>query len=122
MKKAPFSIRLTESERAQLDQAAGDMPLSDYIRSCLFGEHVKHRRPRGKAPVKDHRSLAQVLGALGASRLASNLNQIAKAAHMGALPLTPETEDELRSACAEVRAMRRDLLAALGVRADGDEA
>jgi hypothetical protein len=116
MQKAPYSIRLTEKERAILEQAAAGMPLAAYIRQKLLGIEVSHRRPRGKTPVKDHQMLAAVLGALGQARLANNLNQIAKAAHMGALPVTPEVEEELQAACAAIHDMRVNLLFALGVR------
>ncbi|MCE8511054.1 hypothetical protein KBY28_21655, partial [Ruegeria pomeroyi] len=66
------------------------------------------------SPVKDAEALGRVLGALGASRLSSNLNQLAKAVNTGSLPVTPETEADLVAACEEVRALRDDLLRALG--------
>lgn len=110
----PFSLRLSFEERARLEQAAAGMPLGAYIRSKLFGTDLTPRRTRGHAPVKDHAALGQVLGALGASRLSSNLNQIAKAAHIGALPVTPELEEELSEACSAVQSMRAELMRALG--------
>ena len=115
----PFSLRLTFDERAILEKAAAGMPVGAYIRERLFGPDASHRKTRGKAPVKDHRALAQVLGALGASRLSSNLNQLAKAAHMGALPVSEELEAELKSACEAVGEMRHALVTALGQRSDG---
>ena len=114
--QAPFSLRLTREERAILETAAAGKPVSAYIREKLFGPGASHRKARGKAPVKDHRALGQVLGALGASRLAGNLNQLAKAAHIGALPVTPEVEADLRAACNAVGEMRGALMAALGLR------
>ena len=54
------------------------------------------------------------MGALGGSRLSSNLNQLAKAVNTGSLPVTPETEDDLKQACREVAEMRAELLRALG--------
>jgi hypothetical protein len=116
----PFSIRFTFEERAKLESAAGGMPLGEYIRQKLFDGDLSPRRTRGRSPVKDHAQLARVLGALGASRLSSNLNQIAKAAHMGALPVTPELEEDLQEACQAVRSMRRDLMRALGF-PDGED-
>ncbi|WP_299632588.1 hypothetical protein [uncultured Roseobacter sp.] len=110
----PFSIRFTFEERARLKKAAAGMPLGAYIRQKLFEGELTQRRTRGKNPVKDHTELARVLGALGASRLSSNLNQIAKAAHLGALPVTPELEEELGQACRDIRNMRTDLMKALG--------
>jgi len=116
----PFSIRFTFEERAALDKAAAGAPLGAYIRQQLFDGELTPRRTRGNAPVKDHAALAKVLGALGASRLSNNLNQIAKAAHMGALPVTRELEDELKEACGSVRDMRADLMRALGFQQSED--
>ena len=115
-KKAPppFSLRLSLEERAALERAAAGQSLGAYIRSKLFEGDLTPRRTRGHRPVKDHTALAKVLGALGQSRLSSNLNQLAKAAHIGALPVTPELEEELSDACAQIREMRTDLLKALG--------
>ena len=90
------------------------MPLGQYIRQRLFEGDLTPRRTRGQTPIKDHAALGQVLGALGSSRLSSNLNQLAKAAHLGALPVTPELEADLFEACDSIRAMRRDLMIALG--------
>lgn len=112
---APFSLRLSDEERAELERAAGSQPLGAYIRARVFGERVTPRRPV-RRPIQDAQALARVLGALGQSRLASNLNQIAKAANAGALPVTPELEDELALACRDVREMRTALIAALGLK------
>jgi len=110
----PFSLRLTFDERARLEREAAGMSLGAYIRERLFGSNVAPRKTRGKFPVKDHEALGRVLGALGSSRLSSNLNQLAKAANTGSLPVTPDTEAELREACAAVLVMREELLMALG--------
>lgn len=112
----PFSLRFTVEERAALERAAAGMPLGVFIRQKLFGGDLTPRRTRGRTPVKDHAALGRVLGALGQSRLSSNLNQLAKAAHMGALPVTPELERELLEACTWVRGIRDDLMRALGHR------
>lgn len=110
----PFSIRFTFEERARLDALRGRQSLAAYIRECLFGEDAAPRKKPGNSPIVNAEALARVLGALGASRLSSNLNQLAKAVHMGSLPVTPETEEELQEACAEVKALRTDLMRALG--------
>ena len=60
--------------------------------------------------------LAKSMGELGKSRLASNLNQIAKAANIGALPVSPELEDELSEACGAIQDMRDLLVKALGLK------
>jgi hypothetical protein len=110
----PFSLRLSHEERARLVAEAGRKPLGSYIRERLLGENAAPRKRRGNSPVKDHEALGRVLGALGRSRLSSNLNQLAKAVHTGSLPVTPETEADLKQACREISAMRADLLRALG--------
>ncbi len=110
----PFSIRFTFEERARLDEARGRKALAAYIREVLFSKDAYPRKKPGNSPVKDTEALGRVLGALGASRLSSNLNQLAKAVNTGSLPVTPETEADLVAACEEVRAIRNDLLRALG--------
>lgn len=118
---APFSIRFTFEERAKLEEAAAGMPLGAFIRQKLFDGELTPRRVRGHKPIKDHAELARVLGALGQSRLSSNLNQIAKAANLGALPVTPELEAELNEACQSIRSMRSELMRALGFASPGGE-
>lgn len=117
---APFSLRLTFDERARLEKDAAGLPLGAYIRERLFDEKAQPRRTRGKFPVRDHEALARVLAELGRSRLASNLNQLARAANTGSLPVTPETEEDLARACATVAEIRRELLRALGVPGHGE--
>ena len=116
---SPISLRLNRFEREQLERDAGDRTLSAYIRERLFGKHIgpfQPRRPKRKrhSPTPDHVILAQVLGKLGESRLASNLNQIAKAANIGALPVTDELMFELHAACANVQEIRDEIIKALG--------
>ncbi|MGE3992572.1 plasmid mobilization relaxosome protein MobC [Pseudorhodoplanes sp.] len=66
--------------------------------------------------MKDGEPLGRLLALLGQSRIANNLNQLAKAANQGALPVTVEVEADLRAACAEVFEMRLLLLRALGIK------
>jgi phosphoglycerate dehydrogenase-like enzyme len=116
-KLPPFSLRLTFEERARLEELAGDMPLGSYIKEKLFDRPLR-KRARLRRPVKNEQSLAKLLGMLGQSRIANNLNQIARAVNIGTLPVTPETERDIRRACAEVQLMRMELLRALGQRSD----
>jgi len=111
----PFSLRLSFEERAQLEQEAACMPLGRYIRSKVLDGKAGPRRTRGKFPVKDHEALGRVLGALGSSRLSSNVNQLARAVNTGSLPVTQETKAAIKQACREIAQIRQDLLAALGL-------
>ncbi|MEO0695660.1 MAG: plasmid mobilization relaxosome protein MobC [Pseudomonadota bacterium] len=113
---AAYSIRFTSEERARLDLEAGPDGLAAYIRAKLFDGEVSPRKVTPPKPSADRERLGRVLGALAQSRIASNLNQLARAANTGALPVSPEIENELRGACADVALMRAELLRALGVR------
>ncbi len=113
-KGKPFSIRLTDSEKELLRGKAGNTPLGIYIREAILD--ASPRPQKQQAPVKDGEPLGRILGLLGQSRIASNLNQIAKAANQGSLPVTKELEDDLRKACAEVFEIRLLLLGALGIK------
>jgi len=110
----PFSLRLTYEERARLDAERGSKTLAAYIRERLFGIDVAPRKKRGNSPVQDKEALGRMAGALGQSRLSQNMNQLAKAVNSGSLPVTPETEAEIKEACREISEMRAELLAALG--------
>lgn len=118
---APLSIRLSTEERVRLERDAAGISLAAYIKGRVFGEDVPRRTTRGKAPIRDHKVLGQLLAQLGASRLASNLNQLAKAAHAGALPVTPDTEAALQRACVDIAVMRALLMQGLGMRAQEPE-
>ncbi len=113
----PFSLRLSAAERAELIRRAGSKPLGVYIRAQLLGNVTTPRRSR-RQPGADQQTLAKLLAELGQSRLSSNLNQLAKAANSGSLPVSPETEQVLVQACEDVRRMRHALLSALGFRVE----
>lgn len=110
----PFSLRLTYEERARLDAERGEKSIAAYIRERLFGANAAPRKKRGNSPVQDKEALGRMAGALGQSRLSQNMNQLAKAVNTGSLPVTPETEAEIKEACREISEMRAALLAALG--------
>lgn len=112
-KGKPFSIRLTDSEKDTLRKKAGSTPLGIYIREAILDAAPRQQRPQ--APIKDGEPLGRILGLLGQSHLSSNLNQLAKAANQGSLPVTTETEADIRQACADVIEMRLLLLRALGL-------
>ena len=113
-REAPFSLRLTFEERAKLEAAANGVPLGAYIKAILFSNELPKVRRRGTQPVKDHEVLGRVLATLGQSRLSANLNQMARAVNTGTLPVHPETEADLRQACADIHEMRKALLEAFG--------
>lgn len=123
-RQTPFSLRLSFEERANLERLAAGESLSSFIKRHVFTEEGRRNAApptkRGKAPVKDHILLGQVLAALGRSRLSQNLNQLAKAVNTGNLPLDYDVERDLRQACGDVQAMRSILMRALGMKTDDD--
>ena len=111
----PVSLRMTFEEKANLELAAAGMSLSSYIRWRIFDPASPPPKRRGKNPIKDHVALAQLLGLLGQSRIANNLNQLARAVNSGSLPVMPETEAALSKAASDIDHMRRLLLEALQI-------
>lgn len=113
----PFSLRLNEDERKELEGKADGQPLGAYIRGQLLGAKAVSRKRTGR-PGVDHQKIALVLAALGQSRLSQNINQLAKAANMGTLDVSLETDQALQTACAEIIALRQILIEALGLKVE----
>ncbi|WP_238475681.1 hypothetical protein [Rhodophyticola sp. CCM32] len=109
----PFSIRLSDEERAALERQAGSMPLSSYVKSVVFADEAPRHRKRRAMPEADQRLLAEILARLGASRSASNLNQIAKHLNQGTLVIDEDLEADLKQAIVDVAWMRVTLIEAL---------
>jgi len=110
-----ITLRLTEDEMAKLKHLSTGMTVSAYIRKCIFGKDEAPRKVRLKAPVKDQEALARVLGKLGESRIANNLNQMAYEAHCGSLLLDEQTYNQIKEAYEHISSMRLHLLEALGI-------
>ncbi len=82
------------------------------------------KRTRGESVSHDHKQLAKLLGALGKSRIASNINQLAKAANSGSLPVSKEIIKALNESVAAIRWMRETLIKGMGIKPqskDGDD-
>lgn len=116
----PFSIRLTDDEKRILLARAGSVPLATYVRDLILRNDSQASRRRTRNPVKDSEALARVLASLGQSRIANNLNQLARAVNIGVLPMASDAERDISEACEAVAAMRRDLIRALGLMEGGD--
>jgi hypothetical protein len=112
---SPLCLRLTPEERLRLEQDAGDMTLSAYVRLRLFAPENIHQRRWGKRPVKDRQELGRLLAGIGQSRIANNLNQLARAVNSGSLPVCPETEQAIYQAYEHVVWMRQTIIKALAL-------
>lgn len=115
-REPPFSLRFSSEDRARLEREAAGMSLAACIRWKLFDPASPPPRHRNKVPVKDQQALSGLLAQLGKSRLSSNLNQLAHAVNSGSLPVSPDVEDDLRQAAADVSLMRALLIDALGLK------
>ena len=118
----PVSVRLTEQEYERLRYDAGVMSMAAYIRLKVFEqeETAPHRKPytrKKMTPSSELTMIGHMLGGLGESETASNLNHIAKAVQIGALPVSPELSDKIEDACEAVQDIRLMLVSALGVKA-----
>jgi hypothetical protein len=111
---APLSVRLTEEEIERLNHdSQGYASRNDYIKERLFNQRRQQVR---KAQAKDREALSKILGLLGASRLANNLNQLAYKANVDTFLFTPEVKQQLDEAYEAIMQMRQLLLQALGYR------
>nr|WP_229884158.1 plasmid mobilization relaxosome protein MobC [Roseobacter sp. MH60115] len=102
------------------------MSLSAYVRACVFEEDAKVRKTRPKDIIEDKKAAAEVLALLGQSRIASNLNQLAYHANIGALIFGEAEKEQITEANAHLAAIRTLLMQALGkqqrsVKAEGDK-
>lgn len=120
---SPFSLRLTEDERRMLEVAAAGQPLAAYIRWLIFKDTtpvLPKKRTREIAANPDRQELAKILGTLGKSKISQNINQLAKAANSGSLPVNLEVIEELNNACAAVKWIRETLIKAIGLKPQSD--
>jgi len=108
----PFSMRFTDDERRVLEMAADGRPLAAFIRWLIFKEDMPElpkRRTREQMAIPERKELSKLLGTLGKSRISQNINQLAKAANSGSLPVNHEVVEELNNACDAIRWMRTTL-------------
>lgn len=114
-KSTLVTLRLTTGERERLEELAVGMTLSAYIRACVFAEEERRRKRRPRSVVADRQAAAEALALLGQSRIASNLNQLAYHANIGALLVEDRERAQIDEAYGHVLSIRALLMTALGV-------
>lgn len=97
-----------------MEELAGDTSLSAYVRACVFADDAKLRQTRPKDIVEDKKEAAEALALLGQSRIASNLNQLAYHANIGALIFGEAEKEDIAEANAHLATIRSLLMDALG--------
>ncbi len=110
---SPLTLRLTVEERARLEELAAGMTLSAYVRACVFAEEERLRATRPADAIAEKKALAEVMGLLGHSRIASNLNQLAHHANLGLMIEDDRAKDQIAEANQHLLAIRTALMAAL---------
>lgn len=108
-----LTLRVTLDEKAELARLADGSPVSRFIIDAIL-KHGK-RAPKSLRFV-DKEIISQLLGYLGKSRIASNINQLAKAANSGSLPVNDDVVKALNEAVAAILWMRDMLIKALGLK------
>lgn len=117
-RRAPFSIRLSDDERAKLERKAGKRSLGSYARAKLLGDDQQPRRTAAAKPSIDYALLGQALGKLGKSEQVSCLFLLLVAAEENRVTVSEKDRAALHDACTGVREMRAALMGALGLRDD----
>ena len=116
----PYSIRFTQAQRDFIREQASAMNMKDaqWIRHRLFSETAltPSKQKHVLLPLSQEKELAQILYLLGQSRMANNLNQIAKAVNTGTLIVDPEVYAQIDKSYRGIQWMRRTLIQALGLR------
>jgi hypothetical protein len=112
---APFSLRLNEQERQELAKLANGRPWGQFIKDAIFAHGARPTSTK-KPALADQKLLAKLLGALGQSRIASNINQLAKAANSGSLPVNDEVLKSLKEAVSAIGWMRECLIRGMGLK------
>ena len=108
-----------EEERKALETAAAGRPLAAYIRWLIFKEDMPEmpkKRTRGETADIDQKAIAKLIGALGQSRISANINQLAKAANSGSLPVNHDVVESLNESVTAIQWMRDTLIKALGLK------
>lgn len=116
----PFSMRLNQEERDELQKLAAGLPLGRFIKDAIFSSGQRPASSR-KPSIVDQKSFAQLLGAIGQSRIASNINQLAKAANSGSLPVNKEVIEGLNDAVEAIKWIRDTLIKAIGLKPQSEQ-
>lgn len=105
-----LSLRVTTQEKVYFTRLAGDLPISRFIIDSVLKNGMRSSQVRAFI---DKQKISQLLGFLGQSRIASNINQLAKAVNSGSLPVNEEVVSNLNEAVAAILWMRDELIKAL---------
>lgn len=101
-----LTLRMCPEEWEILDQSAGNMSYSAYMRFRVFGDAARERETKGKPAAKDSKESNQALALLGKLTLTREFDGMGKAALAGTLHLTEEQFQVIAAACADIRTIK----------------
>lgn len=113
---SPVSIRFSDKQLAALAPHTNGQALGPYIKEFVLKGHSVRAKSNNGNSVKDYEVLARLLRGLGQSELRTYLCALHELANNGRFIADEETHGQLRQACADIAAMRNDLVSALGLR------
>jgi hypothetical protein len=123
-KTVPVSIRVTEEEKAYLEQLAGSLALAHYIRLQMLGDMARERpkqyQKKQRQPKIDDVEIARLLGMFGKSELATSMLALSLAAQSGDLDVSEDVESKLERACDDIHEIKIALIMALGIKPQGE--
>lgn len=109
------TLRLSSDDHIRLKEMADGMALATFIRAKALDEQLPSKKERSPVSVKDKQAISQILGLLGQSRIANNLNQLAYHANVGSLAMDDVTREQIEESHEQIVFIRQTLLAALGM-------
>lgn len=116
----PISIRFTKEEITELKRQAGKLSLSAYVRRRLFNDdtnfEILDNVEARLTPQMRQKLLAQILMRLGRFDLVHDVNTLLNGVQSGLIETSPELCAALEATHGELKALRHDLLKALGLR------
>jgi len=108
------TVRFSRDDYKRLQELADGVALSVYLRAKALEKTLPKRRRLSSSSIEDTQAIAQLLGLLGQSRIANNLNQIAYHANIGSLQIDDETKAQINEAYDHILFIRQTLIKALG--------
>lgn len=109
------TIRFKPDEYAMLKAMAGRQPLSAFLRELALEKAVKRRQPSQPAPIKDHRTLAQILALLGPHDLTQAFRNSEQQIENGVVSADDETKLLILECHKFLSSIHTSLMHALGV-------
>ncbi len=111
----PYTIRFTWEQREELNRLTEGEPWAPFIKQVVFSKEFLPPTPK-VTPIQDKKLLARLLGTIGKSRIAANINQLAKAANSGSLPVSEDVSKSIMEACQAIFWIRDTLINAMGMK------